>query len=314
MPGPRVRSVHGNALQLSDRCLQRPVHGASRDPADVARGIRAAAGGRGAARGARSRRGGGVPDPAHRPGDAGRQAAARRSGAAARSDQRLGPGPLLVAGSDGPLRPAARGADDADLAQLVRDLDRGVERAADDRAERDDAGTGARQLPRSAGGGHARPGDAAVAVRHLEHQVQPERELRPRGDGAVHARRRPRRLHPARRPRAGASADRLHEPVERRRAIRFPLRPDPARLRRQDDLRPPGPLGAGATPAACAFSTRCIRRSWSRSCGTTSSARRFRPGSSGRSSARTSSSGYRGPAADGGDPAPSAVPTRDRGW
>ena len=41
-----------------------------------------------------------------------------------------------------------------------------------------------------------------------EHEGRAERELRARGDGAVHARRR-RRLHRGRRPRAGARADRL---------------------------------------------------------------------------------------------------------
>ena len=30
------------------------------------------------------------------------------------------------------------------------------------------------------GGGHARPGDAPLALGHREQQVQPERELRPR--------------------------------------------------------------------------------------------------------------------------------------
>ena len=42
-----------------------------------------------------------------------------------------------------------------------------------------------------------------------ERQGPAERELRPRADGAVHARRRPRRLHRDRRPRAGAGAHRL---------------------------------------------------------------------------------------------------------
>ena len=52
-----------------------------------------------------------------------------------------------------------------------------------------------RLLPRPLQGGHGRPGDAAVAERRRKHQAGAERELRPRDDGAVLARRRPRRLH-----------------------------------------------------------------------------------------------------------------------
>ena len=48
-------------------------------------------------------------------------------------------------------------------------------------------------------------------------QRAPERELRARADGAVHARRRPRRLHRDRRARAGARADRLARRLDRRR-------------------------------------------------------------------------------------------------
>ena len=57
-----------------------------------------------------------------------------------------------------------------------------------------------------------RPGDAGLALRHRQHQVRAERELRPRADGALHARRQ-RRLGLSvlrgRRPRAGPGADRL---------------------------------------------------------------------------------------------------------
>ena len=54
-----------------------------------------------------------------------------------------------------------------------------------------------------------RPGDAGLALGQPERQGPAERELRPRADGALHARRRPRRLQRGRRPRAGAGADRL---------------------------------------------------------------------------------------------------------
>ena len=48
------------------------------------------------------------------------------------------------------------------------------------------------------------PGDAPLAERHREREGLAERELRARDDGALHARRRPRRVHGARRARAGA--------------------------------------------------------------------------------------------------------------
>ena len=49
------------------------------------------------------------------------------------------------------------------------------------------------------------PAMLALAERHLQLEGRAERELRARDDGALHARRRPRRLHRARRARAGAS-------------------------------------------------------------------------------------------------------------
>ena len=52
-----------------------------------------------------------------------------------------------------------------------------------------------RLLPRPLQGGDDRPGDAAVAERQRKPQGRAERELRPRDDGAVQPRRRPRRLH-----------------------------------------------------------------------------------------------------------------------
>ena len=97
--------------------------------------------------------------------------------------------------------------------------------APDDPPERDAAEERARVLPRSGGAGHARPGDAAVALGGAEQGGLAERELRARADGAVHARRGP-RLHRGRRARAGARADRLPQRLgRRRRAEQLPLRP-----------------------------------------------------------------------------------------
>ena len=85
--------------------------------------------------------------------------------------------------------------------------------------------------------GHEGPGDAALALRHREHEVVAERELRARADGAVHARCRT-GLHRARRPRAGARAHRLRQRLEaRRRQRQLPLRPRAPRRRQQADLR-----------------------------------------------------------------------------
>ena len=137
------------------------------------------------------------------------------------------------------------------------------------------------------------PGDAAVAVRLEQQQVQPERELRPGDDGAVHARRRP-RLQPARRPRAGARADRLRPTIGTTPgAGQLPLRPEPARRRGQDDLRPPRALELAGQLPALRQPSRRTRRSSSTSCGATSSARRSRPRQRARSSARTSTAASR---------------------
>ncbi len=60
------------------------------------------------------------------------------------------------------------------------------------------AGACAGQLPRAPASDHHRRRHAALARRQLEPRVGPERELRPRGDGAVLPR--PRELHRGRRP------------------------------------------------------------------------------------------------------------------
>ena len=130
----------------------------------------------------------------------------------------------------GPLRPAARRADDLHLARLVRELQREGQRpAADARPEQPVPRTRARELPRPVPGGHHRPGDAGLPRRHLQRQARTERELRARDDGAVLARRRPRRLHRGRRPRNGPRADRLDGRMDRKqRACRTSASTPPA--------------------------------------------------------------------------------------
>ena len=96
-----------------------------------------------------------------------------------------------------------------------------------------------------------------------------ERELRARGDGAVHARRRPRRLHGDRRARAGARADRLARRLDRRHRLgELPLRRATAGT--------PAPRRSSASPAPSTWQdavrprasrTRCTRRSSCASCG-----------------------------------------------
>ena len=98
-------------------------------------------------------------------------------------------------------------------------------------------------VPCVADGGHARPGDAALALRRRQREGLAERELRARADGAVHARRRPRRLHRARRARAGPGADRLPLHVEQQaRPGPLPLRREAPRHRLQAHLRQARPL------------------------------------------------------------------------
>src|SRR5581483_4536406 len=85
---------------------------------------------------------------------------------------------------------------------------------------------------------HREPGDADLAERHGEHEGLAERELRPRDDGALHARRRSERVHRARRARAGARADRLDESLEPRAwGLRLSLRREAPRPGLEADLR-----------------------------------------------------------------------------
>ena len=86
---------------------------------------------------------------------------------------------------------------------------------------------------------------------YVEPEGRAERELRARADGALHARRRSRRLHGAGRPRAGAGADGLGRP-EGRRPDSFCFRTEWHDAGHQDDLRQEQAISTGATPASCA--------------------------------------------------------------
>ena len=146
-----------------------------------------------------------VADPTERRRHPLRPAPDRRRRRPARPRRHLGPRPPLVARPDDPLRPAAGRADGAGLPRLVRDLRRRrVESPADDRSVEPLPGQLLRLLPRPLQGGDGRPGDAAVAERRRKREGRAERELRPRDDGALQPRRRPRRLHRGRHPRTGA--------------------------------------------------------------------------------------------------------------
>ena len=161
-------------------------------------------------------------------------------------------------------RPARR-ADDARLARLVRDLERRSRLAAADVASRTGCcrrhALGIVRASCSTTITHD-PAMLRLALGHRQHEVVAERELRPRADGAVHARRRP-RLHRARRPRAGARADRLRATTgdDGDRPDELPLRPRAPRPRRQDDLRQARHASTGATRAGSACATRATRPS-----------------------------------------------------
>ena len=123
--------------------------------------------------------------------------------------------------------------------------------------------------------------------------LESERELRARGDGAVHPRRGPRRVHRAGRAPARPCAHRVRLRLERRaRDAQLPLRPHSARPRHEDRVRADGRLDAGSREWRCACTTRCTRPSSSRSCGATSSRPRRRRATVRRSSTLYVSSGY----------------------
>src|SRR6185312_13666348 len=167
----------------------------------------------------------------------------RREGPPARPVRRLGPRPRLVARPHGANLATARRADDVALARLVRDLEQRRRLAAPDaEPEPPFPRARARLVPRVAARRDAGPGDAPLAQRQRQLEGPPERELRARDDGALHARRRP-RLHRERRAPAGAGADRLPQQLEpEHRPGELPLRPAVPRHGPEDDLSPPRPV------------------------------------------------------------------------
>src|SRR2546428_1490780 len=82
----------------------------------------------------------------------------------------------------------------------------------------------ARALPRAARRDGAAPGDAHLPGQRAERRQPDQRELRPRADGAAHARHR-RRLHPARRAGARAHPHRLQRQLRPRNAEVHPGTP-----------------------------------------------------------------------------------------
>ena len=153
--GAPVQTPHALTPQLPDRDPARSLRPPARHAAALARGLRAQAGAGQAPGRARPRRRGGLADASAGARSAHRPPAARRGRPAAGPDRRVGRRPLLVAGPDGAVRPAARRAHDAGLAQLVCHVGRGRHRGPDAAPEPDDARSGAGQLPRPAGRGHA---------------------------------------------------------------------------------------------------------------------------------------------------------------
>ena len=174
-------------------------------------------------------------------------------------------------GRTGCSRPApARGEADAVLARALRDRREQGARLPDDAAAERDAPRAARRA-RLRGSARRDPqgsGDARLSRQRREHQVAPERELRPRAARAVLDGRR--QLHRARRPRGGA---RLHRLDQRRPRVQ--VRRRAARLRREDVPRPNGPVqrrrhhrhhprAAGDRPSSwrrSSIATSCARRS-----------------------------------------------------
>ena len=164
------------------------------------------------------------------------------------------------------------------------------------------------QLPRSVARRDPRPGDAAVAQRRREQQVQPQRELRARDDGAVHARARAAATARHDVAGAGARADRLHQRAGRTRQGPHNFRFDP-------DLHDDGIKKIFGAPRALRLARllpavrrapRRTPRSWSPSCGATSSPSRS-PADVARALERTYVAAASRPPADGGDPASPAV-------
>ena len=230
---------------------------------------------------------GGDGDPA-RHADAGRHGAARLGGGerpaacAARRERDGGGAPRLpatqrprgrgaarvVGAGDARDAFAAHRADDAVLAQPLRvEPAEGALRAAHVRAERHAARARARQLRDAAARGVEGTRDAHLPRRRAEPAWPAQRELRARGDGALHAGRRA--VHRAGHQGGGARVHRL----ERRPRIRaIPVPTGFARSGRQDRPRPRGPVrrrrGARRHPLPAAD----IRVHHAPNCGANSSA------------------------------------------
>ena len=238
---------------LLPRSLRRGAGGA---PA-LARRLRPAARRGEGGRGARAPRRGPVADQA-RERRAGGAATETRERQADRPLRRLGQRRAVVARPDGALARAAARADDAQLAQLVCDQQRGRRlAAADDQPEPHAAAAVPRDLPADADRDDDRPGDADLPLAVRQHQGGAERELRARDAGALHARGR-RRLHRGGRPRARPRTHRLDQHLEPgdRGTAGLPLRPDAARRRHQGHLRQARALRLARQPAAHARAPR----------------------------------------------------------
>ena len=124
---------------------------------------------------------------------------------------------LLDADDDHHADPVPGGHGDV-LARSLRVVDapaRVVRDAVDAHADQPLAPAGQRQPPGAPARDVARLRDAALARRRLEQQVRPERELRARVLGAVHARRR-QRLHAGRHRPGGQGLHRLPNSLRRR--------------------------------------------------------------------------------------------------
>ncbi len=159
----------------------------------------------------------------------------------------LRPRPPVLARSHGSHQPALRAAHGADLARLVRHLQqRGRQPAPDARPVRALRPRRPRLLRAARARGDDGPGHVRVPQHHREPPRRHQRELRARADGAVHARRRPRRLHRDRGARAGPVAVGLDAQLHRRHRLpQLSLRPQPLGHRQQDGLRADGPLQLG---------------------------------------------------------------------
>ena len=198
---------------------------------------------------------------------------AARQRQAAGPGQRVGSRHAVVAGQDGPQPAPAAGEAHAVLARPLRHARPG--RAAHAGPEPQAAQPRAGDLPRAAAGGDDRSGDAGLPLAGRLRQARPQRELRARADGAVHARRH-RRLHRARRARGGPRADGLQGPLARRpRRSPSPTTPS-ATTTAPSSCSATAASSTGRTSCASSSAIARTRPSSSASCGTSSSPSRCR--------------------------------------